>query len=94
MDEYKEVSERYEFMKTQIEDVEKSKRELSKMIDELTDKMSIQFKEKFVIDEYFRATFRELFGGGAAELFLKIRKMCLNVVLKSRHNLPERTSRA
>jgi|LSQX01.2.fsa_nt_gb chromosome segregation protein len=72
VDEYKEVSERYEFMKTQIEDVEKSKRELSKMIDELTDKMSIQFKEKFVIiDEYFRATFRELFGGGAAELILE-----------------------
>lgn len=71
IDEYKEVSERYEFMSGQLEDVEKSKRELIKLIDELTDKMSTQFREQFTkINTYFGETFQELFGGGHAEIVL------------------------
>ena len=72
IDEYKEVSERYEFMKTQLEDVEKSKAELTKLIYSLTDKMAVQFRERFdIINTNFTATFRELFGGGNAELILE-----------------------
>lgn len=71
IDEYKEVSERYEFMSSQLEDVEKSKRELTRLIDELTDKMSTQFREQFTkINTYFGETFKELFGGGHAEITL------------------------
>ena len=71
IDEYKEVSERYEFMSGQLSDIEKSKRELTKLIDELTDKMSLQFREKFnQINGYFSETFKELFGGGNAEIVL------------------------
>ncbi len=71
IDEYKEVSERYEFMSGQISDVEKSKRELTRLIDELTGKMSIQFREKFnKINGCFSETFKELFGGGNAEIVL------------------------
>ena len=71
IDEYKEVSERYEFMSQQLSDVEKSKKELTKLIDELTDKMSTQFREQFgKINTYFGETFKELFGGGNAELVL------------------------
>ena len=72
IDEYKEVSERYVFMKSQLEDVEKSKAELNKLIYSLTDKMAVQFRERFdIINTNFTATFRELFGGGNAELVLE-----------------------
>lgn len=72
IDEYKEVSERYEFMSEQIGDVEKSKAELIKLIDDLTTKMSIQFREQFQkINVSFGETFTELFGGGRAELVLE-----------------------
>ncbi|MBR2952840.1 MAG: chromosome segregation protein SMC [Clostridia bacterium] len=72
IDEYKEVSERYEFMSEQIGDVEKSKAELIKLIDDLTTKMSVQFREQFQkINVAFGETFAELFGGGKAELVLE-----------------------
>ena len=72
IDEYKEVSERYTFMKSQLDDVEKSKAELNKLIYSLTDKMAVQFRERFdIINSNFTATFRELFGGGNAELVLE-----------------------
>lgn len=72
IEEYKEVSERYEFMKTQLEDIEKSREELNKLITELTGKMAEQFKAQFVrINNYFGETFVELFGGGKAELLLE-----------------------
>ena len=72
IDEYKEVSERYEFMSEQIGDVEKSKAELIRLIDDLTTKMSVQFREQFQkINVAFGETFAELFGGGKAELRLE-----------------------
>lgn len=72
IDEYKEVSERYEFMSTQIADIEKSKTELEKLIAELTSKMAAQFREQFAkINRYFGETFSELFDGGKAELILE-----------------------
>lgn len=71
IEEYKEVSERYEFMSSQLSDVEKSKRELVKLISELTEKMSTQFREKFeAINSYFSQSFKELFGGGNAQIVL------------------------
>lgn len=72
IEEYKEVGERYEFMSSQVEDVEKSKAELIKLIDELTAKMAEQFREQFAkINREFSVTFRELFAGGMAELRLE-----------------------
>lgn len=72
IDEYKEVSERYKFMSEQIGDVEKSKAELIKLIDELTTNMSVRFREQFQkINVSFGETFSELFGGGKAELQLE-----------------------
>lgn len=71
IEEYKEVSERYSFMYTQVNDVEKSKAELIKLINELTGKMGVQFKEQFdKINFSFGQTFSELFGGGKASLVL------------------------
>ena len=71
VEEYKEVSERYEYLSGQINDVELSKKELEKIIDELTQKMSERFREQFRrINIAFGETFKDLFGGGRAELSL------------------------
>ncbi len=71
IEEYKEVSERYEFMSEQIADVEKSRAELTKLINQLTSQMQEMFVEGFnKINECFSKTFTELFGGGKAELVL------------------------
>ena len=71
IDEYKEVSERYEFLSAQIQDVEKSREELRQLIRELTQQMCQQFAQSFAqIRSNFTETFRELFGGGTASLAL------------------------
>ncbi len=71
IDEYREVSERYEFMSAQLEDVRKSKAELEKIISDLTEEMCRIFSESFaIINSNFKEIFIELFGGGKAELIL------------------------
>ena len=71
VEEYKEVSERYEYMSVQIGDIEKSKEELTKLIEELTGKMAERFREQFRrINNNFTETFKDLFDGGRAELVL------------------------
>ena len=71
IEEYKEVSERYEFMKTQVDDVEKSKKEIERLIVDLTKKMREVFIQSFEqINTNFTYTFKELFGGGTASLAL------------------------
>ena len=71
IDEYKEVKERYDFMKAQVTDVEKSRAELHRMIGELCDEMRTLFTDSFKrINENFIHIFRELFGGGSARLYL------------------------
>lgn len=71
IEEYKEVSERYEFLMAQIADVEHSKEELVRLIHDLTRHMqelfTVRFKE---ISGHFTEVFRELFGGGTASLAL------------------------
>ena len=71
VEEYKEVSERYEYMSTQIGDIEKAREELIKLIEELTGKMAERFREQFRrINNHFGETFKDLFDGGKAELVL------------------------
>lgn len=71
IEEYKEVSERYKFLSEQLADVRSSKRELEKLIEELTQDMCRIFAESFVIiNNNFKEIFTELFGGGKAELIL------------------------
>lgn len=71
IDEYKEVSERAGFMRSQYDDLCRSKQELEEIITGLEKEM----RERFVsvmeqLDSGFKRTFRELFGGGTAELCL------------------------
>ncbi|MGN1328730.1 MAG: chromosome segregation protein SMC [Eubacterium sp.] len=78
IEEYKEVSERYTFLKEQVDDVEKSKSELLKIIDDLTASMSEKFLEQFKkINEEFKISFADFFGGGKGELILEEPDNCL-----------------
>lgn len=79
VEEYAEVSQRYEFLSGQVADVEQSRDELKKLIGELTSQMMDLFAERFEqIRGHFRQTFQELFGGGAAELTLSAPDDVLN----------------
>ncbi|MEG0370892.1 MAG: chromosome segregation protein SMC, partial [Clostridium sp.] len=72
IEEYKKVIERYEFLTTQKKDLQDAESSLVEVIGEMTDKMRVQFAEKFeIMRNNFNETFRELFGGGYADL-----KMC------------------
>ena len=71
IDEYKEVSERAEFMRQQYDDLCISKSDLEKIIGGLETDMKKRFLDVMAeLDANFKATFRELFGGGTAELRL------------------------
>ena len=71
IEEYKEVAERYEFMKAQITDVESAKEQLIKLINSLTGQMKEMFSAQFaIISTNFTTVFKELFGGGTASLVL------------------------
>ncbi len=71
IEEYKEVSERYEFMRSQHEDLRAAEAALQKIIEELDAGMRRQFTEKFRdIRLEFDKVFKELFGGGHGTLEL------------------------
>ncbi len=71
IDEYKEVKERYDFMHSQITDLENAEKQLTDIIV----KLEVEMREKFSqtmkdVNMHFKNVFRELFGGGTAELVL------------------------
>lgn len=71
IEDYKNLQERYEFLSTQREDLLKSEEALLQIIEQLDSEMRIQFAEKFkAINEQFDHVFKELFGGGKADLEL------------------------
>lgn len=78
IEEYQEVSERYEFLKEQISDIEAARAELNSIIADLTASMSERFLEQFKkINEQFRICFADFFGGGKGELLLENPDDCL-----------------
>ena len=71
IEDFKEVSERYTFMKTQHDDLVTAQEVLYKIIEELDAGMRRQFTEKFAqIRVEFDRVFKELFGGGHGTLEL------------------------
>lgn len=71
IEEYAEVRERYDFLTGQLDDVNKSKLELEKLVESLTESMKTMFSESFeLISKRFSEIFAELFGGGRASLEL------------------------
>ncbi len=72
IEQYKEVSERYEFMKSQYEDLEKAEADLASIVQDLDEGMRKQFTEKFAeIAREFDKVFKELFGGGQGSIELQ-----------------------
>ena len=72
IEEYKAVSKRYEFMTVQEADLTKAMAELNEIITNMDKTIKTRFKENFdrvVVN--FEESFRELFGGGYAELRLE-----------------------
>ncbi|MBQ8837083.1 MAG: chromosome segregation protein SMC [Clostridia bacterium] len=71
IEEYAEVKSRYDEMSVQIEDLKKSKSELTSVINRLENEMRGQFMDAFnQINKNFSEVFSALFGGGTAELSL------------------------
>ena len=71
IEQYKEVSQRYEFLTAQHEDLVKSADDLRKIIEQLDENMRVTFREQFErMRAEFDHTFRELFGGGKGTLEL------------------------
>ena len=71
IEEYKEVKERYDFYQAQFTDLEKAKADVLAIIEKLETEMKEQFVTAFnAVNENFDQVFKELFGGGHAELIL------------------------
>lgn len=69
IEDYKEVSKRYEFLKTQHDDIVAAENNLLGVIAELEQAMQQQFADKFKEIQYmFDKVFKELFGGGMGAL--------------------------
>ena len=70
-EEYEEVNERYIFLNNQIADLSQAENTLLEIIDEMDKVMISEFTDTFkTISNHFSSTFKELFGGGHAELKL------------------------
>ena len=71
IEDYKNLMERYTFLKTQHDDLVEAEKTLLSIIEELDTSMRKQFNEKFAeINREFDKVFRELFGGGKGTLEL------------------------
>ena len=72
IEEYKTVSERYEFLNAQYNDLYEAKERLEEVINDINTNMSRRFKESLVkINAHFAETYKNLFGGGMASLELQ-----------------------
>ncbi len=89
IEEYQKVLERYEFLNEQKSDLEKAQNELYKVIEQLTVNMKEIFASEFAkLNGYFGETFREIFGGGHAELQLADTSDILNCGIDIRVSPP------
>ncbi|MDR2940907.1 MAG: chromosome segregation protein SMC [Clostridiales bacterium] len=71
IDDYKELSDRYQFLKSQRDDIAYAEENLKTLISELTEMMGERFMSQFeIISNNFCTVFSEMFGGGKA--FLKL----------------------
>jgi len=72
MEEYEETKKRFDFLSTQLNDLEQASKSLKKIIRELDEKIEVIFKSSFrKISEEFSKYFKIIFGGGKANLSVK-----------------------
>lgn len=71
IEKYKEVKERYDFLKTQEHDLIEAKNSLEQVIGEMESQMRVQFRENLeTIRTNFSEIFVQLFGGGKADIVI------------------------
>ncbi|HGS2118275.1 TPA: chromosome segregation protein SMC [Streptococcus pneumoniae] len=71
IDQYEEVHNRLDFLNSQRDDILSAKNLLLETITEMNDKVKERFKSTFeAIRESFKVTFKQMFGGGQADLIL------------------------
>ena len=71
IEDYKNLMERYTFMKTQHDDLIEAEQQLKEIIKDLDESMRKQFMEQFkLINTEFDKVFKEMFGGGKGSLEL------------------------
>ena len=71
IEDFKTLSERFDFLTIQRDDLVKAEEALLEIIEELDAEMKLQFKNQFeAINKQFDKVFKELFGGGKADLEL------------------------
>lgn len=71
VEEFRELSSKYIFITTEKADLENAQDELIQIIDEMTSKMRVIFRQNFnTLNKNFDETFKELFKGGSAQLIL------------------------
>lgn len=71
IDQYEEVHNRLDFLNSQRDDILSAKNLLLETITEMNDEVKERFKSTFeVIRESFKVTFKQMFGGGQADLIL------------------------
>lgn len=79
IEEYERVSERYEFLMEQQNDLQEAKNTLFQVIEEMDEEMKKRFEQTFNgVRSYFESVFQALFGGGRADLRLTIPEDLLN----------------
>jgi len=89
--EFDSESERYEFMKTQVEDLRKAESDLRQVISELDELTKQEFSKTFeAVDKEFRQVFVRLFGGGSARLGLTDPEDLVNTGIEIEARLPGR----
>ena len=95
IEEYERVNERYTFLKEQRDDIDKAKKELIAIVNDITAEMERIFALEFTeIAKHFGETFVELFGGGKAELILEDESDILNCGIEIRVQPPGKTPKS
>lgn len=89
IEEYREVSEKYEFITGQRNDIYKAKTDLEKVISDLVNEMKEQFIKNFTtINDNFKTVFTDLFNGGSAEILLSDDTDVLNCAIEIKAQPP------
>jgi len=90
-DEYQEVSERFEFLTEQLEDLNKAENDLRKIIKELDVLMEREFLKTFhKVETEFESIFSQLFNGGTAKLVIEEAESILDAGIEIEATLPGR----
>ena len=94
IEEFQRVNERYSYLTDQRDDILEAKAGLEKIIRDVTREMEEIFRREFMaINEHFKETFRELFGGGSASLELENEEDILSSGIEIKVQPPGKTQR-